>query len=472
MNNKQTYVSVSELNRYLGYKFETDALLQKVYLEGEISNFKRSGNHYYFSLKDAFSEISAMFFYPANVSLSFIPTDGMKVQVVGKIQIYQKRGTYSIIVSSMQQVGIGLLYEKYLALKNKLDDEGLFLESHKMKVPEYPEVVGVITALTGEAINDIISTFNRRLPIAKIKLFPAIVQGDEAPKSLIKALDLAYNDDTLDCLIIGRGGGSFEDLNCFNDESLARKLYEAPFPTISAVGHEGDYTICDFVCSFRAPTPTGAAMKLTKDKKDVNELIVNYSKRLSTGIKNKLVNGFNNWKSISSSYGLAKFDEIIDIKEQQLNDLNNRLNLLSPTVLAKKLDDKICDLSFRLDNSINNYFNSKELMLESINKRLRKELVTDFIENKNNDVNNLIGKVELLYSKKINESTVVFNHLIEKCTILNPLNIIKKGYTIVYKNENIVYNVNELNHNDKVKIKFTDGAATATINEIIKNEEI
>jgi exodeoxyribonuclease VII large subunit len=180
--------------------------------------------------------------------------------------------------------------------------------------------------------------------LAKIKLFPAIVQGDEAPKSLIKALDLAYKDDTLDCLIIGRGGGSFEDLNCFNDESLARKLYEAPFPTISAVGHEGDYTICDFVCSFRAPTPTGAAMKLTKDKKDVNELIVNYSKRLSTGIKNKLVNGFNNWKSISSSYGLAKFDEIIDIKEQQLNDLNNRLNLLSPTVLAKKLNLP-CDMT-------------------------------------------------------------------------------------------------------------------------------
>ena len=328
MNNKITFSSVSEVNRYINYKFESDALLQKVYIEGEISNFKKSGNHYYFSLKDEFSEITAMFFYPANLSLSFIPKDGMKVQAIGKIQIYQKRGTYSVIVANMQQVGIGALYEEYLKLKNKLENEGLFLESHKMKTPEYPVKVGVITALTGEAINDIISTFNRRLPLAQIILFPAIVQGSEAPRSLIKALDLAYKYPDIDCLIIGRGGGSFEDLNCFNDEMLARKLYDAPFPTISAVGHEGDYTICDFVCSFRAPTPTGAAMHLTKEKKDVNELILNYSKRLTTGIKNKLINGFNSWNNLNTSYGIAKFDEIISLKEQQYINLFNRLSLL------------------------------------------------------------------------------------------------------------------------------------------------
>ena len=316
MNNKITYASVSEVNRYISYKFETDAALQRVYVEGEISNFKRSGRHYYFSLKDENSELTAMMFNVTSDSLSFIPEDGMKVQAIGKIQVYQKRGTYSIIVSSMVQVGLGLLYEKYLALKNKLEHEGLFLESHKMPLPEYPTVVGVITALTGEAINDIISTFNRRLPMALIKLFPATVQGEEAPRSLISALSLAYADPSIDCLIIGRGGGSFEDLNCFNDEALARKLYDAPFPTISAVGHEGDYTICDFVCSFRAPTPTGAAMKLTKEKKDVNELVLNYSKRLATGIKNKLTQSFNSWNSLNTSYGLSKFDEILGSKEQ------------------------------------------------------------------------------------------------------------------------------------------------------------
>lgn len=471
MNSKIEYSTVSEVNRYLSYKFETDALLQKVYIEGEISNFKKSGNHYYFSLKDQFSEISAMFFYPANLSLSFNPSDGMKVQAIGKIQIYQKRGTYAIIVSNMQQVGIGLLYEKYLELKNKLEYEGLFLESHKLPIPEYPEVVGVITALTGEAINDIISTFNRRLPLAKIKLFPAIVQGDEALRSLIKALDLAYQDLSIDCLIIGRGGGSFEDLNCFNDEALARKLYEAPFPTISAVGHEGDYTICDFVCSFRAPTPTGAAMKLTKEKKDVNELILNYSKRLTTGIKNKLISGFNSWNSLNNSYGLTKFDEIINVKEQCLNDLNNRLNLLSPDALAKKLDDKIYDLTNRLNNSIVNYLNNKSLVLDSLKKRLRVELVVDYINNQFKDINNIEHKMDLIINKKINDYDNIFNHLIEKCTILNPLNIIKKGYTIVYKDNEIVYNINELEVNDQIDIKFSDGVATATINNKILDEE-
>lgn len=471
MNNRIEYSSVSEVNRYISYKFETDALLQKVYIEGEISNFKRSGNHYYFSLKDEFSEITAMFFYPANLSLSFNPADGMKVQAIGKIQVYQKRGTYSIIVSNMQQVGIGLLYEQYLELKNKLEKEGLFLDSHKMAIPEYPEVVGVITALTGEAINDIISTFNRRLPLAKIKLFPAIVQGTEAPKSLIKALNLAYQDLSIDCLIIGRGGGSFEDLNCFNDEELARKLYEAPFPTISAVGHEGDYTICDFVCSFRAPTPTGAAMKLTKEKKDVNELLLNYSKRLTTSIKNKLINGFNTWNGLKNSYGLAKFDEIINTKEQVLKDLTNRLSLLSPDALAVKLDEKIIDLKTRLVSGINNYLDNKSLIVDNLNKRLRSELILNYIENEYREVNSLTSKMDLIINQHINDYTKIFNHLIEKCTILNPLNIIKKGYTIVYKDNDIVYNVKDLEVNDQVNIKFSDGVAIATINNKIVNEE-
>ena len=471
MNNKITYASVSEVNRYISYKFETDAALQRVYVEGEISNFKRSGRHYYFSLKDENSELTAMMFNVTSDSLSFIPEDGMKVQAIGKIQVYQKRGTYSIIVSSMVQVGLGFLYEKYLALKNKLEHEGLFLESHKMPIPEYPTVVGVITALTGEAINDIISTFNRRLPMALIKLFPATVQGEEAPRSLISALSLAYADPTIDCLIIGRGGGSFEDLNCFNDEALARKLYDAPFPTISAVGHEGDYTICDFVCSFRAPTPTGAAMKLTKEKKDVNELVLNYSKRLATGIKNKLTQSFHSWNSLNTSYGLSKFDEILGSKEQLYNNLNNRLMLLSPDNLAKNLEDKIVDLTNRLNKSVSNYFNNINLQINGLNSRLRSDLVIKRIENEYKEVSSLENKMNLLVEQQYATSVKIFNHLVEKCTILNPLNIIKKGYTIVYKDEDIVYNVDELNQYDEVKIKFNDGVALATVNEIIKDEE-
>ncbi len=438
------YVSVTELNRYLYYKFDQDALLQQVYLEGELSNCKKSGNHYYFSLKDQTSEISGMFFYPANLSLNFIPKDGMSVQVSGKIQVYQKRGTYAIIVSKMNECGVGLLYQRYLELKNKLDQEGLFLESHKMQVPEYPETVGIITAATGEAINDIVSTFNRRFPLAKLILYPALVQGVDAPRDLIRALDLAYHNLSIDCLIIGRGGGSFEDLNCFNDEQLARKLYEAPFPTISAVGHEGDYTICDFVCSFRAPTPTGAAMKLTKEKQDVEQNLFSLSKRLTNSIKNKLINSFNTLDKYCKSYGLARFDEILNQKEQVFVDLNNRLSKLTPEQIAM----------------------NKALQLDNLTARLRLNLVTDKINAYNEKISNYEDSLHKLFNNILIQKYQQFDYLVEKSMLLNPLNIINKGYAIVYKDHQMIYSVKELKTNDVVNIKFKNGNAKALIQEI------
>lgn len=471
MNNNIEYVSVTELNRYLYYKFDQDDLLKQVYLEGELSNCKKSGNHYYFSLKDQTSEISGMFFYPANLSLTFIPRDGMSVKVAGRVQVYQKRGTYAVVVTKMSECGVGLLYTKYLELKEKLDKEGLFLESHKLPIPDYPEVVGIITAATGEAINDIVSTFNRRFPLATLKLFPALVQGSEAPKDLIRALDLAYLDQTIDCLIIGRGGGSFEDLNCFNDEALARKLYDAPFPTISAVGHEGDYTICDFVCSFRAPTPTGAAMRLTKEKNDVLNSIFNYSKRLSVCMKNKLISSFNLLQNLQNSYGLAKFDEIIKKTENKFNDLNNRINLLTPSQIAKNLDDKINNFTDRLNYAINQKIKITNQYLDNLSSRVRKELVLNRISNYEDIIENYQNNLSLLVNNKIDRLTDEFNYLLEKSTLLNPLNIIKKGYTIIYKDESMIYDVDELQINDKIKIKFNHGYAFATVDKLLKEEE-
>lgn len=415
------YLTVSEVNRYISYKFETDMALQQIYVEGELSNVKKSGAHYYFSLKDANSEISCMFFYPGNLSLSFVPKDGDKVEVVGKIGVYQKRGTYSINISKMNLCGIGALYEQYLALKKKLETEGLFDESHKLKIPEYPKCVGIITASTGEAINDIISTFNRRLPLAKLKLFPCLVQGMDAPKDLIRALNLAYEDSELDCIIIGRGGGSFEDLNAFNDESLARLLYKSKIPTISAVGHEGDYTICDFVCSFRAPTPTGAAMKLTKVKEEVLELIYNNIQRLKNAVVNK-----------------------IKIEIKNYDNLNANLKLLSPELIEKRkeeeLDNLINKLSSNFKLNYNDFYNKYNLAYSN----LRIDLINNIIKEKEDK----------------------FNHLVEKASLLNPLNVIKKGYSIVYKNKEVITSTKNLNVGDVVDLKFAEGNASATIKNI------
>lgn len=441
------YITVSALNRYISYKFDSDSNLQEVYLKGEISNFKYSGKHCYFSLKDQNSEISAMFFYPGNTSLTFVPKDGMNVNVVGRVQTYQKRGTYAIVVTQMQAEGIGLLYQQFLDLKDKLQKEGLFDESRKLKLPEYPEVVGVITASTGDAIHDIISTFNRRLPMAKIKLFPALVQGVDAPRDLIRALKEAYSDSTLNAIIIGRGGGSFEDLSCFNDEALARLLASSKIPTVSAIGHEADYTICDFVSSYRAPTPTGAAIALTKEKKDVVDLVSTYTLRLKNSIKNKLTNCYNDLTKINKSYGLSHFDEILNNYSRNLEGYIRHLELLSPENLMLKIQKDI-------DNDV------KRIEIAYKNSLDRFEKQIDLSDRIHNSYLNNIKMYENTFSKKL-----------DKIVLLNPFNIMKKGYGIVYNKGVITSNVRNINLNDEVKVRLVDGTFTAVVKNINEEKE-
>lgn len=435
------YISVSQLNRYIAYKFDSDTNLFEVYLKGEIFNFKYSGKHCYFSLKDENSEISAMFFYPNNASLSFEPKDGMNVNVIGRIQTYQKKGTYAIIVKEMKLEGVGLLYQQFLDLKEKLSKEGLFKESRKLPLPNYPEVVGVITAPTGDAIHDIISTFNRRLPLTKIKLFPALVQGSDAPKDLMRALNEAYNDKSLNAIIIGRGGGSFEDLSCFNDESLVRLLASSKIPTISAIGHEADYTICDFVSSYRAPTPTGAAIALTKEKKDVIDIVSSYTLRLKQSITNKLTNCFNELQKINNSYGLSHFDDLLDNYSKTLDGYLKHLELLSPENQIKKIQNDIDSYNSRIYVSINNLLKNKE---EQVIDRSR-----------------LLGAFDKIL--KINIQSL--DNQIDKLILLNPFNIMKKGYSITYKNDLIVSSINSINLNDELTVRFSDGLVKTIVKE-------
>lgn len=437
MENK--YITVSQLNRYISYKFDSDTNLQEVYLQGEISNFKFSGKHCYFSLKDSDSEISAMFFYPGNLSLKFNPQDGMKVNVIGRVQTYQKKGTYSIVVKDMQVEGLGLLYQQFLDLKEKLQKEGLFDESRKLVLPEYPEVVGVITASTGDAIHDIISTFNRRLPMAKIKLFPALVQGADAPKDLVRALKEAYQDQSLNAIIIGRGGGSFEDLSCFNDETLARLLAEAKIPTVSAIGHEADYTICDFVSSYRAPTPTGAAIALTKEKKDVYSLVNTNSLRLKNAIKSKLTNCYNDLIKIKNSYGLSHFDEILNNYSKTLEGYIRHLELLSPENMVVKIKKDIENNEKRINLAYTNILDKFSKVI-SVDMRIH------------NSYESII---------KINENKFV--NKLDKIVLLNPFNIMKKGYSIVYKNDKIISSVLDLKQDDEINIKMADGSVIAKV---------
>ena len=252
--------SVSELNGYIKRIIESNRTLASVTVKGEISNFTahRSG-HFYFSLKDSEGQIKAVMFRSRAQTLRFMPESGMKVIVHGSVSVYERDGVYQLYASSIQPDGIGALYLAYEQLKEKLYKNGIFDPAHKMPLPKYPEKIGVITSPTGAAVRDIINVLKRRYPIASIYLYPSLVQGDGAEEDLIKAVDYFDRSNLCDVIIIGRGGGSIEDLWAFNSEKLAMRIFDCKIPIISAVGHETDFTICDFVADMRAPTPSAAA---------------------------------------------------------------------------------------------------------------------------------------------------------------------------------------------------------------------
>lgn len=465
------FLSVSALNRYINYKFDSDIHLQEVYLRGEISNFKVSGRHAYFSLKDEYSVISAMIFNYQLLGIDFEMQDGIIVQVLGTIKVYEKRGSYSIVINHIERDGIGRLYQEFLELKEKLQKEGLFDIAHKLPLPEYPLEVAVVTAATGDAIHDIISTFNRRLPLAKITLYPALVQGLDAPKDLVRALKEVYEDNFADVIIIGRGGGSYEDLSCFNDELLARTLFASPIPTVSAIGHEADYTICDFIASFRAPTPTGAAMVLTKERKDVLDNINMFEGRLNNSIKNIITNNIKNYNQLAESYGLSNYLAVFKTYEDKYLYANKELEKYSPENILKNHILDVQNLSKRLEQAYYNKVINLESNYNRINDKLRSEIILDSISKNLKDINQKEEKINYLLNNKLEKVSIELDNLISKAIILNPLNLMSKGYAVAYQDNKVIDTVDKLEIDLPLDIRLKDGKVTTRIENIQKSEE-
>lgn len=282
-------LTVADLNKYIKEKIDNDERLNNVLIKGEISNFK---NHYtghmYFTLKDEKSLIKCVMFKTYTAHLSFIPKDGMKVVILGSVSVFERDGVYQIYAKAMKQDGLGSLYEAYEKLKLKLEDEGLFDTSHKVKIPYMPKTIGVLTASTGAVIRDIINVSTRRNPNVHIRLYPVPVQGPTAAEQIVNGIKFMNENKLADVLIVGRGGGSLEDLWPFNEEIVARAIYESEIPIISAVGHETDFTIADFVADLRAPTPSAAAELAVQKIDDVKELLSNYQNRNKLALKKKL----------------------------------------------------------------------------------------------------------------------------------------------------------------------------------------
>ena len=440
------YIKISDLNRYIKAKFDMDTHLNKVYLKGEISNFKsHTRGHLYFTLKDETSRIAAVMFMGNARSLTFAPEDGMNVLVTGRISVYEANGAYQIYVESMEVDGIGNLYLEYEKLKKQLQSEGLFDSKYKKPIPKYPKKIGIITASTGAAIRDILSTIKRRYPICETILFPSLVQGELAKDSIVKQIKKAQEYD-LDVIICGRGGGSIEDLWAFNEEVVARAIFASKIPIISAVGHEVDFTIADFVADLRAPTPTGAAEMAVPNLVDINNMLEQYKIRANKGMT-KIIE-FNNKKldNIKNSFILKNPLSIYEVKEQKLDSLIDKVNQL----INSKLDTMKVKYQYLISSNI---------LKDPIGVYLKKN---DKIELLKNNANNVINN---LIKEKAHQYGIIVNSL----ELLNPLNILSKGYSVVYQNDNIVNDINKVKINDILNIRMTNGVVKTKVEEVEEN---
>ncbi|HCW33164.1 MAG TPA: exodeoxyribonuclease VII large subunit [Ruminococcaceae bacterium] len=314
-------LSVSQLNRYIKMNFDADENLANIFISGEISNFTnhyRTG-HLYFTLKDDSAAVRAVMFNSSAKRLKFMPEDGMKVIARGRVSVYEASGQYQLYVDDMQPDGVGALNLAYEQLKEKLQKEGLFSEHHKKPLPPYPEKVGVITSPTGAAVRDIINVLGRRFPYAEIVFCPVLVQGEGAHLQLTDAVNLFNSERAADVIIIGRGGGSIEDLWEFNDEGLARAVYNSEIPVISAVGHETDFTICDFVADMRAPTPSAAAELAVPDANELQYALSALKNRMFLNVSSGIADRRSRLEYLTSNGALKSPDEMLSNRSQRLD---------------------------------------------------------------------------------------------------------------------------------------------------------
>ena len=436
------YFTITALNKAIKNMFDEKRELNNIHLKGEISNFKHhSRGHLYFTLKDENSQISAIMFASMASSLKFEPTDGMKVLVSGKVSVYEASGTYQIYVNEMMEDGLGNLYLEFEKLKKKLEQEGLFKKEYKKPIPKFPMKIGIITAPTGAAIKDILSTIKRRFPICETILFPSLVQGGEAKDDIVRNIKLANTYD-LDVIILGRGGGSIEDLWAFNEECVARAIFDSVIPIISGVGHEVDFTISDFVADLRAPTPTGAAELCVPNKLDVIELFNQYNLRLVKAIKTYLDNCNIKLTNLKNSYILKNPMSLYEKQEQNFDNLYERLIMAIKSTIDKNKD--------RLNTIKSSYVLKNPNML--------------FVDKAYN-YNDLVKRLKISINQLIDNKKNIYVNLLTKLEVLNPVTTLKRGYTVTRCNDKIITKMKDVKNGDILVTSVTDGK----IESVVKN---
>lgn len=443
MSESQQYLTVSALTQYIKRKFEVDPYLGKVYLTGEVSNYRpRPNTHQYFSLKDDHAKISAIMFKSAFAKVKFQPEEGMKVLVVGRIGLYEPSGSYQIYVERMEPDGVGALYQAYEQLKKKLAAEGLF-SAPKKPLPRFPKRIAVVTSRSGAVIRDIITTARRRFPIAQIVLFPAQVQGDAAATEISRQIERANAQGNFDTLIIGRGGGSIEDLWPFNEEVVARAIAQSQLPVISSVGHETDTTIADLVADVRAATPTAAA-----------ELAVPVYNDVLLQLKQDQTRVLN------------AFQNLVQRDRQRLNKLTASYVFTQPNRLYEGYLQKLDFLNERLKQAGQNQLNVANQQYQRVFQQLRQQTPIHQVRQAQTQLANLEQRLNRSTQLVLRQKRQQLTQTVQSLDLLSPLKIMTRGYAFVTADDQVIHGVKQLQPKQTVTIHMTDGEAEAQVTKI------
>ncbi|MCB8697766.1 exodeoxyribonuclease VII large subunit [Streptococcus mitis] len=445
----EKYLSVTTLTKYLKMKFDKDPYLERVYLTGQVSNFRKRPTHQYFSLKDDHAVIQATIWSGIYQKLGFDLEEGMKINVIGRVQVYEPSGSYSIIIEKAEPDGVGALAIQFEQLKKKLTEEGLFQESFKQPLPQFSKRIGVVTSRSGAVIRDIITTVSRRFPGVDILLYPTKVQGEGAAEEIARNIARANQRDDLDLLIIGRGGGSIEDLWAFNEEIVVRAIFESRLPVISSVGHETDVTLADFVADRRAATPTAAAELATPvTKLDLLTHLQNQEKRMATAVRNVLSKKQESLKKCSQSVIFRQPERLYDGYLQRLDQLQLRLK----QSLRTRISDNKQVVQARTHQLV---------QLSPIVKIQR-------YQDRLGQLDKLLSsQMALVYDAKVAE----VKRLSEALLMLDTSRIVARGYAIVKKEESVVDSVGSLKKKDQVTLLMRDGRVELEVKDV-KTKEI
>ncbi|EPR0469868.1 exodeoxyribonuclease VII large subunit [Listeria monocytogenes] len=442
------YLTVAAITKYIEKKFEVDPYMKQVFVRGEISNLKQpASGHLYFTVKDEFAMLRSVMFHKAVQKIGFVPEDGMNVLITGRIGVFTKSGRYQFYAEHMEPDGVGALYIQLEQLKSQLEKEGLFAETHKKVLPSFPSKVAVVTSKTGAAVRDILTTIHRRMPSVEVIVYPTIVQGEKAAQKIVENIGKINQRNDIDVMIIGRGGGSLEELWAFNEEPVVRAVYDSDVPVISAVGHETDFALSDFSADVRAATPTAAAELAVPDYRDLEERLAERKYRL-----------------------LAVTRQALERKERSLEQLKQHLILNGPKHQLEQQMERTDYFSERLNNAFSKQIFVKQTVFDRLNDRLHYYHPNKEIELQKEQMALRLQALEKAMKQLLKDKQQSFFRQIDALEHLSPLSLLKRGFGVTYKENMLVKSVQELEVGDNIQVKMQGGQIEALITA--KEEDI